>query len=127
MNRIKHFIRSITLLFFIVQPLTSCETDQDFVFDTKDLVNTQWGIPQIIEPGDGPFDLSAPTIFHEDGTVSIGTARNDLWSLRGERSIFLEQSRENWFIIELTPDRFYVEKTSYPDGQFIVKCIYEPM
>jgi hypothetical protein len=101
--------------------------DEEFSYDINHLVDTHWGIPQIIEPGIGHIDLDAPTIFNIEGYVLIGTSRTDYWTIRGDRSIFLEQAKENWFIIDLSPERLYVEKTSYPDGSFIAKCLYEPL
>lgn len=106
--------------------LPSCDKEEEFMFNLDHLQETPWGIPQIIEPGQGDIDLEAPTIFYPDGLVTIGPARNDFWSIRGSRTIILEQARESWFIIDLTSERLYVEKTSF-EGVFLVKCLYEPM
>ena len=97
------------------------------MFDMEHLIDTQWGIPMVIEPGNLPFDLDAPTIFTADGLVQIGPSRSDFWSRRGDRRIFLEMAQQIWYIIDLTEDRLYVEKVSHPEGVFIVKCIYEPI
>lgn len=105
---------------------TSCD-EKEFIYDLDDLLNTQWGIPQIVEAGMEPIDLDAPTVFTADGLVTIGGARNDFWYTRGERFIILEEAREQWFIIDLSPDRLYVEKTRHPEGTFLVKCLYEPI
>lgn len=119
------FLPAFLLAFIIF--LSSCGDEKEFMFDLDDLLETQWGIPQIIEPGQGPINMDAPTIFHADGHVTIGPSTTDFWSVRGERSLLLEVSGETWFIIDLSPDRLYVEKTSHPGGTFIVKCLYEPM
>lgn len=115
-------------LFVLLIPIAfaGC-SDEEFDFDINHLVDTPWGIPQIIEPGMGHINLDAPTIFNIEGFVLIGSSRTDYWTIRGDRNIFLEQAKENWFIIDLSPERLYVEKTSYPDGSFIAKCLYEPL
>ncbi|TVQ18538.1 MAG: hypothetical protein EA361_01310 [Bacteroidetes bacterium] len=116
----------VILLGFILM-ISGCGKEKEFMFDLDDLLETPWGIPQIIEPGQGPINMDAPTIFHPDGHVTIGPATTDFWSVRGERSLLLEVSGEIWFIIDLSPNRLYVEKTTHPGGTFIVKCLYEPM
>lgn len=113
----------VFLLFLFL--LTGCQDEKDFLFEIEDLYN-QWGIPQVIEPGFGNIELEAPTIFYPEGLVEIGPSRIDYWSVMSERTIFMEQSRETWFIINLSPDTLYVERNAYPDGTFIVKCIYFP-
>jgi hypothetical protein len=118
-----HRIFIISLLFIT---FISCR-DEEFDFDINHLTDTPWGIPQIVEAGTGHIDLDAPTIFDARGFVTIGNARTDIWTIRSNRTIFLEEARENWFIISLTPERLYVEKSKFPDGTFIVKCIYEPL
>ncbi len=107
--------------------LPACDSEEEFAFDKDHLTETHWGVPQIIEPGPGEIDLTAPTIFHPDGHMTIGPNRTDFWSFRDSRSIFIEQAREVWFIFKLNPDTLYVERTQYPDGSFIVKCMYHPM
>jgi hypothetical protein len=114
------------LLMFTLAALCRCDNKEDFIFDVDLLVSKPWGIPQVIEPGTGSIDLDAPTIFYEEGYVEIGPAKTDFWSLRSDRTIFLEQAQETWFIIDLSEERLYVEKNSFPDGTFIVKCIYYP-
>jgi hypothetical protein len=118
---------SILFLILVFIGIISCEKDVEFEFNKEDLIDTQWGIPQIIEPGMVDIDLSAPTIFYEDGHMTIGPDKIDFWSIRDSRTLFIEQASELWFIIKLTPDTLYVEKTMYPGGTFIVKCIYYPM
>ncbi|MFW5706654.1 MAG: hypothetical protein ACOC12_01930 [Bacteroidota bacterium] len=113
------------VVFFFLN--NGCSKEEEFIFDINDLLETQWGIPQIIEPGEGHIDLDAPTVFHADGLVTIGTARTDYWTTFGTRSILLQQAQQVWFIIDLSPERLYVEKNTHPQGQFIVKCIYEPL
>lgn len=115
------------VLLFLCIVMAGCKDDEEFMFDINHLTDTKWGIPMVIEPGNLPFDLDAPTIFTMDGLVQIGPSRTDFWSKRGSRGIFLEQAREIWFIIDLSEDRLYVEKITHPEGNFIVKCIYEPM
>ncbi len=114
------------LLIFILVVLCRCDNKEDFIFDVDLLVSTPWGIPQVVEPGAGNIDLDAPTIFYEEGYVEIGPSKTDFWSLRNDRTIFLEQAQETWFVIDLSEERLYVEKNSFPDGNFIVKCIYYP-
>lgn len=97
------------------------------MYNLDDLLDTRWGIPQIVEAGMEPIDLDAPTVFTADGLVTIGGARNDFWYTRGERFIILEEAKEQWFIIDLSAERLYVEKTRHPEGTFLVKCIYEPI
>ncbi len=114
------------IILLMVALLAGCEEDE-FNLNIDHLTGTPWGIPQIIEPGQGHIDLDAPTIFDPGGYVTIGSSRTDYWSIRGERNIFLEQAQENWFIIHLSPDSLYVEKTIYPSGTFIAKCLYLPL
>jgi hypothetical protein len=116
----------IPVFIFLLTLLISCR-EEEFEFDINHLTGTAWGIPQVMEAGTGHIDLDAPTIFDPSGFVTIGNARTDIWTIRGKRTIFLEEARENWFIISLSPNRLYVEKSSFPDGTFIVKCIYEPL
>jgi hypothetical protein len=118
--------RSLLLLLGLM--ITACEKDAEFDFDLDDLIGVSWGIPQIIELGPaGDFDLTAPTIFYSDNTVSIGTARYDIWSIRSSRTILLEQSQELWFVIALDETQLRVEKNRYPGGEFIMRCVYHPM
>lgn len=114
------------LFALILTAFCRCDSGEEFIFDVDVLISTPWGIPQVIEPGAGNIDLEAPTIFYEEGYVEIGPSKTDFWSLRGDRSIFLEQAQETWFIIDLSEERLYVEKNSYPDGTFLVKCVYYP-
>ncbi len=108
----------------------SCKDDDEFEFDLDDLLLTQWGIPQMIRP---PQDmttipnLDAPTIFYPEGYVTIGPARTDFWSIRGSRSIFLQESREIWFFIDLTPVKLQVEKTRQNDGALLGEYVYFPL
>lgn len=115
---------SIILLLTVF--LSSCDKDEEFKFELDDLLETQWGIPQIVEPGTVDFIVDAPTIFYGDGHMRIGH-HTDFWTLRDSRSLFIQEASQVWFIIELKPERLYVEKSSYPDGAFIVKCFYEPL
>ncbi len=115
----------ILLMFFFVA-LCRCDQKEDSAIDIDLLVSTSWGIPQVVEPGAGNIDLDAPTIFYQEGYVEIGPSKTDFWSLRNDRTIFLEQAQELWFVIDLSEERLYVEKNSYPDGTFLVKCIYYP-
>ncbi|MBW6478902.1 MAG: hypothetical protein K0B37_05685 [Bacteroidales bacterium] len=119
----------VLLLMAFILILQSCKDDADFEFNLDDLLLTQWGIPQMIRPPQDMTvpDLDAPTIFYPEGYVTIGPARTDFWSLRGSRSIFLEQSREIWFIIDLTPTKLQVEKTRQNDGALLGEYVYYPM
>jgi len=113
-------------LFSALIVLTGCE-DEDFMFNADHLINTRWGVPMIIDAGPEYIALGAPTVFRADGIVTIGTTRTDFWSLRGKRTIVLEQAGELWFIIDLSPHRLYVEKSRQIDGTFLAKCLYEPL
>ncbi|MFN3554772.1 MAG: hypothetical protein ACK4VN_02275 [Bacteroidales bacterium] len=127
-NQILHY-QSLFLLLFLISMgvgLNGCR-EKDFIFDLEHLTGTVWGIPQVIEPGQEDPILDAPTVFSSDGIVSIGPNRFDVWSVRGDRSIYLEQARENWFIIKLNADTLYVEKTRLPGGTFLGKFMYNPM
>ncbi|MFW5663838.1 MAG: hypothetical protein ACOCYD_02255 [bacterium] len=126
LSPVKSWLLLPAVLLTFTFSLNSCEEEKEFMFELDDLLDTHWGIPQIIEPGQGPVNMDAPTIFHADGHVTIGPSTTDFWSIRGERNLLLEVAGEIWFIIDLTPDRLYVEKTSHPGGTFIVKCLYEP-
>jgi hypothetical protein len=117
----------ISLLFLLFWSFVACKNEEEFRFNIDDLTHTAWGIPQIVEAGMEEINLDAPTIFDPSGFVTIGNSRTDFWRIRGNRTIFLEQAQENWFIISLNPQRLYVEKTTFPGGTFIVKCIYEPL
>ncbi len=112
----------ITILFFF----TSCEDDVKFKFDLDDLTGTKWGVPDIIElaPDVTEYDLSAPTIFYEDGNMTIGDSRYDFWRIRNSQSLHIERIAEIWLIIELTPDKLHVEKSKYPSGKFLLRCVY---
>ncbi len=120
MNKIK------TILFSFLILLTACKEDIEFKFDLDDLIDTKWGIPEIIEtaPDVIDYDLSAPTIFYEDGHMIIGASRYDFWRIRNSRSIHIEQMAEIWYVIELTPYKLHVEKSKYPSGSFILRCVY---
>ena len=120
---IKH---SIFLLGFLL--LIACSKDKEFEFDLDHLTDTPWGIPQIIEMGPNviDYDLSAPTIFYEDGTMAVG-ANFDFWSVRDSRTIFIEQAQELWFVIDLSPEQLLVEKSRFPDGSFLMRSMYYPM
>ena len=115
------------LLIVLCLGFFACEKEQDFYFDIDHLLHTHWGIPHVIEPGLEPINLSAPTIFYPEGHVTIGPDKTDFWRIHDTRSIQLQESGETWFIINLSPDTLYVEKTRFPQGTFIVKCIYFPM
>jgi len=122
----------LSVLFFFtafVLVFQSCEDDPEFQFNLDDLLLTHWGVPQMIRPPQDMTmpDLDAPTIFYPEGYVTIGPARTDFWSLRSSRSIFLEQSKEIWFIIDLTPTKLQVEKTRQNDGAFLGEYVYYPM
>lgn len=121
----------LSVLFFfaaIILVFQSCDDDPEFQFNLDDLLLTHWGVPQMIRPPQDMTmpDLDAPTIFYPEGYVTIGPARTDFWSLRSSRSIFLEQSKEIWFIIDLTPTKLQVEKTRQNDGALLGEYVYYP-
>jgi hypothetical protein len=122
------FLSKNTILLFLVLFLGSCEKEVNFAFDMDDLTGTQWGIPQIIELGPGvvDYELSAPTVFYADGTMSVA-GNFDFWSLRSSKTILIEQARELWFIIDLSPTQLMVEKTRFPGGEFLLRSVYYPM
>lgn len=115
------------LLLWFVMP--GCDKEKEFEFNLEDLTETRWGIPDIIDLGPDVvnYDLSAPTIFSSDGKVTIGPAYVDYWTVRDSRSLFIHELSEVWFIIELKPETLYVEKSKYPTGNFIMRCMYRPM
>jgi hypothetical protein len=119
----------ILLVFSFLFVLPGCDKDKEFEFNVDDLTETRWGIPDIIDLGPDVvnYDLSAPTIFSADGKVTIGPAYVDYWTVRDSRSIFIHELSEVWFIIELKPETLYVEKSKYPTGNFIMRCMYRPM
>ncbi len=115
----------ILVLLFVI---SACDKEEEeFYFELDDLLETHWGIPHVIEPGQEDIDLAAPTIFYPDGYVNIGPDRTDFWRIKDSRSIFLDEAGEDWFFINLSPDTMYVEKTKYPQGIFLGKYIYHPM
>ena len=108
-----------SLLFFI-----SCEKDEDFAYDIDLLTGTKWGTPQVEQ---GSYDLSAPTVFKEDGTVTFGNTRTDTWDVRDSRSLFIQRRSEIWQVLNLTETRLKVDILKYPGGEFKATCIYQPM
>ncbi len=118
---------AIAVLFLLSLAFTSCDKEHEFAFELDDLLDTPWGIPQVVEPGMGDMNLDAPTIFYADGHMQIGPGRYDFWSMRDSRSLLVEQAQEIWFIIDLTSQRLYVEKTRQTDGMFLGKFMYYPM
>lgn len=116
------------LLAFLIAFL-SCDKEEEFEFNIDDLVMTSWGIPQMIRPPQDMSqpDLSAPTIFYPEGYVTIGPDRTDFWSVRGSRTIMLEEARELWFFLNLEPDKMHVEKTRQTDGALLGEFIYYPL
>jgi hypothetical protein len=123
-------LQAVFLFMAFILVFQSCKDDAEFEFNLDDLLLTHWGIPQMIRPPQDMTiipDLDAPTIFYPEGYVTIGPARTDFWSLRSSRSIFLEQSREIWFIIDLTPNKLQVEKTRQNDGVLLGEYVYYPM
>jgi hypothetical protein len=107
--------------------MAGCDKDEEFMFNIDDLLDTQWGIPQVVEPGSEYIEVVAPTVFDATGTVSFGNTRYDFWYFRNKRTIVIEQAREIWFVIDLRSDRLYVEITRHPEGTFLGKFIFEPI
>lgn len=121
--------KKIILLFFLsMLSLASCKESPDFEFNIDYLTGTIWGVPDIIDvnPELTNYNLSAPTVFYKDGKVSIGPDINDFWSKKDSRQIFIQNISEIWFLIELTPETLYVEKSKYPSGDYMMRCIYRP-
>jgi len=116
-------------LILLLLILISCEDDVEFKYDIDDLIDTRWGVPHIEEvaPNVTDYDQSAPTIFYDDGTMIIGDSRYDFWRIRNSHSLHIEKMGEIWFIRELTPNKLHVEKSTYPAGNFILRCIYYSM
>jgi hypothetical protein len=124
----KSYINYFSL--FVVSGLllmAGCSKEEEFMFKIDDLVGTQWGIPQVVEPGMEFIEVVAPTVFEANGVVSFGNTRYDFWYFRDKRTIVIDQTREIWFVIDLKPDRLYVEITRHPEGTFLGKFIYEPL
>ncbi len=131
-------MKKLLKIFFIFSFLliVSCEEEDDFEFNLDYLIETKWGVPDIIELAPGAdYDLSAPTIFYDDGIMSIGDSRYDFWRIRNSKSLHIEKMAEIWFIIELGPIddehpdklKLHVEKSKYPSGEFLMRCIYPSM
>ncbi len=116
-------IISFSLIFLF----TTCEKDVEFEFDEGMLVDTPWGIPQILELGPNltNVDQSAPTIFYESGLVVFGDQKEDYWQIYDARSILLEQKSQIWNIIKLNKDTLHVNKVGYRNSRFIAEVLYE--
>jgi len=110
----------VTFVAFVV----SCENDKDFAYDLDLLIGTKWGVPQVSE---GSYDLAAPTVFKEDGTVTFGGTRTDTWDVRDSHSLFIQRRSEIWQVISLTETQMAVDILSYPHGKFKASCVYEPV
>ncbi len=132
-NIMKKLFQALFIFSFVF--IFSCE-DEELMFNKDYLIDTKWGVPDIIELAPGAnYDLSAPTIFYEDGLMSIGDSRYDFWRVRNSQSLHIEQMAEIWLILELGPfdDKYpdklklHVEKSKYPSGEFLMRCIYPSM
>jgi len=106
-------------MFFI-----ACEKDKDFAYDIDLLVNTKWGTPHVEQ---GTYNLSAPTVFKEDGTVTFGNTRTDTWDVRDSRSLFIQRRSEIWQVLRLTETKLEVDILKYPEGDFKANCVYRPL
>lgn len=102
----------------------SCEKDKDFAYDIDLLIGTKWGTPQVDR---GAYDLSAPTVFKEDGTVTFGNTRTDTWDVRDSHSLFIQRRSEIWQVLRLTETTLEVDILKYPEGDFKANCVYRPI
>ena len=114
----------VFLLMLLVTLISSCEKNKDFAYDIDLLIGTKWGVPQVNE---GSYDLAAPTVFKEDGTVTFGGTRTDTWDVRDSHSLFIQRRSEIWQVISLTETQMAVDILSYPHGKFKASCVYEPI
>jgi len=121
--------QKLIILLGLLIMTVSCEKEVEFAFEIDHLTDTRWGIPQINmhDPALYEFDLSYPTIFNADGTMSVGGRTFNDWSIHSSRSLHLLQSRELWHIIALNPERLRVVKSRFPTGEFLAECVYHPM
>jgi len=112
----------------LVGLLVQCENNEDFKYDLKLLTGTEWGIPQIQEtgPAGGDFAKNSPTIFYEDSRVSFGGV-SDFWKVSGSTSLLIEQRQQIWQVLELTENKLHVEVLKYPNGEFMVRVIFNPL
>src|SRR6056297_767685 len=117
------------VLFLFMMLIISCEKDKDFKYDMNDLIDTEWGVPEIEElaPGVVEYDKSAPTIFYENGQVQFGNSRFDSWEVYDSESLHIFDKQQIWQVIKLTDNELHVEKLKYPGGSFILRCKYYPM
>lgn len=119
------YIKLIGFSFFFI--LFSCDEEDEFFYNLDLLCEVSWGIPFVQSQGSESYtDLSSPTIFHKDGTFNIGNQYFDLWRVYDSKSIVLENKAELWLIIELNDSVLHVSKNSFPRGDFIAECIYNP-
>ena len=116
--------KEITFLIIVLIFLVSCEKDKDFAYDINILVDTKWGTPHVEQ---GNYDLSAPTVFKEDGTVTFGNTRTDTWDVRDSRSLFIQRRSEIWQVLRLTETTLEVDILKYPEGNFKANCVYRPI
>jgi len=121
MKQIKKFL---ILLLAVIPFLFACEKDREFAYDIDLLVGTEWGVPQVNQ---GSYNLSAPTVFKEDGTVTFGGTQTDTWDVRDSRSLFIQRRSEIWQVLTLTETKLTVDILKYPDGEFKASCVYRPM
>src|SRR6056297_2221765 len=116
--------KRITFLIIVLMFFISCEKNKDFAYDIDLLVNTEWGTPHVEQ---GTYDLSAPTVFKEDGTVTFGNTRTDTWDVRDSRSLFIQRRSEIWQVLRLTETTLEVDILNYPGGDFKANCVYRPI
>ena len=117
----------ILILFSILFLFSSCDKETEPQFNLDQLCDTNWGIPYIVSQGSADYvDLSAPTIFHKDGTMEIGNQIYDFWRTYDSKSILIQNISELWIIIELNDTLLHVNKIKHPKGDFVAECIYKP-
>lgn len=119
---------NIYILLIFLSLVFSCEKDIEFKYDINLLINNVWGIPQVIDVS--PLivnpDLSAPTNFQENGIVVIANQYEDFWRIYNSTSITLQNLLEIWQINELNDSTLHVHKLRYPDGEYLMECVYLP-
>lgn len=120
-------IRGLQGIILILALLVSCEEPEPFKYDLELLYDTHWVNPKVEETNSefGQVDLSSPVIFRENGWVEIGSGTEEYWEVYDETSLLLESHSQLWVFMELTPGKMRVEKYTFPETRFIVRCVYE--
>lgn len=115
----KHIV--ILLILF-----AACNEEEELQYNVDLLTDVYWGIPSVKAEGSEPYvEKGSPTIFYKNGIVMFGP-HEDYWKTYDAKSLLIERSTELWQIVALTDSSFHVSKITYPNGEFIVECVYYP-